>query len=768
MKVVRTLLTTALLLFFFQNQAQTLRGVVRDGASGERLVGASLTLRPATTAAPATTVTDTAGAYVFRAMKPGIYQLDIDYGGYRPMVIWDIRIAAGKETVLDIDYDQSLSLPEMSVLARANPAGRPLPPLGAVPLTRAQTERVAATFFDPARLAQAYPGVSGNDDQANGMSIRGNSPAGVRWRLEGLDVVNPNHLPNAGTFADRPVAASGGVLLFSAQLLDNSTLLTGSLPAGYGDALAGTMDIRLRPGNDRQHEFTFQAGLLGLDAAAEGPLTGRGKSSYLVNYRYSTVGLLSQMGIPFGDEKIVFQDLSIHLAAPRTRAGDFNVFVLFGNSANDFQHKPDSAAIEAYKDVFDIDYTSRTLIAGAGWQKQLGRRTRIKAAHAHSGQVNDRIAQPGGIANGMYQKDYSDEQIAASSLSLSHYLPGRWRLDEGVSYVLKQYRYDIGRDSETSGGDFKTETVQPWAQASWASASGQTSVVAGVHGLLWLNETAIAEPRFSAVQRFGRRHSLSASWGIHSQTPAWWQYDGQLIRSSQTGLRYAWHSTDEAWRASLEGFWQTISDAAALFYPNGPVSVLNESEAPFPYFTGQKGQSEGRNYGVELGAEHRFAAGWFLLANATFFRAQTRLENRGWENSRWDLRRIVHLSGGKEWQKTTGERKTRAFGCSGRLTWSGGMRAMPIDLAASEAAAGTVFDAAAGFRVQQPDFFRLDGRVYWRTSIGDRRNSTFAMDFQNMTLRENVAYRYYDPWTKQVETKLQLGLIPNLSWRLEL
>lgn len=48
--------------------------------------------------------------------------------------------------------------------------------------------------------------------------------------------------------------------MFSAQLLDQSALLTGSQPTGYGDAIAGTMDIRLRPGNDQRHgEFTAQA-----------------------------------------------------------------------------------------------------------------------------------------------------------------------------------------------------------------------------------------------------------------------------------------------------------------------------------------------------------------------------------------------------------------------------------------------------------------------------------------------------------------------------
>ncbi|MCB0576818.1 MAG: hypothetical protein KDC61_19825, partial [Saprospiraceae bacterium] len=138
-----------------------------------------------------------------------------------------------------------------------------------------------------------------------------------------------------------------------------------------------------------------------------------------------------------------------------------------------------------------------------------------------------------------------------------------------------------------------------------------------------------------------------------------------------------------------------------------------------------------------------------------------------WRSTRWDSRRIINVTAGKEWQRDKRPGQVRSFGLNGRIGLAGGLRAMPIDVAASEAAGMTVFDAGEGFSVQQKDYFRLDIRIYWKRSLGDRRNSTFAMDFQNATMQENEAYRYYDPFTLQVETKKQLGLIPNISWRLE-
>jgi outer membrane receptor protein involved in Fe transport len=138
-----------------------------------------------------------------------------------------------------------------------------------------------------------------------------------------------------------------------------------------------------------------------------------------------------------------------------------------------------------------------------------------------------------------------------------------------------------------------------------------------------------------------------------------------------------------------------------------------------------------------------------------------------WRNARWDLGHLANATVGKEWYRERSEDKVKAFGINGRLVWTGGYRAMEIDAVASEVAKTTVFDTDGGFQVRQSDYFRFDLRVYWKRSLGARRNSTFAMDFQNVTGQKNMAYRFYDPFTKKIETKYQLEFVPNLSWRLE-
>ncbi|MBK8193494.1 MAG: TonB-dependent receptor [Lewinellaceae bacterium] len=455
----------------------------------------------------------------------------------------------------------------------------------------------------------------------------------------------------------------------------------------------------------------------------------------------------------------------MHLSAPVGRNGELSAFALFGNSKNVFEHKTDSSEIKAFKDLFDISFDSYTHIAGLSWRQRIGSKTSMRVATVASGQVNKRTSQPFGTELGVYQYDRSDEDVQSHVLTISHLPARRLRLEGGASYVSRDYQYTIDRGIATAAGLYQTESVQPWASAKWTTPNERTTFSAGLHGLWWLQHGFRAEPRFSVTQRFGSRHALSASWGLFSQTPSWWQGEVLLV-AEHYGLRYTWQLSP-TWTLRSELFSQYIDNAPVIPYQDAYISVLSESEAVIPNVFEVAQGSDGQNYGIELGAERLLMNGWFLLANATILKAQTALNGLDWEDSRWDIGRVVNLTLGREWQRMDGAPKAKFFGISGRAVWSGGFRAMPVDAVASADAATTVYSAANGFSIQQPDFFRLDLRVYWKRSLGDRRNSTFAMDFQNATMQKNTAYRYFDPFTKSAETKYQLGLIPNISWRLE-
>jgi hypothetical protein len=779
MKIVNfaIVLLFSIVLYPFVSYGQTLRGLVRDADNGEAIVGATIALqyqRNGTT--PVALATNPEGEFVFENLRAGYYSISINAQGYERQTLVEIHVVAGKEQLLEISLRRSAAQLE-EVTIRATLPGRRTPlPLGEIPLTRDQTLRFPAMFFDPARLAAAYPGVAQTDDGTNNLSIRGNSPASVRWRLEGVDIVNPNHLPNAGTFSDRLSAAGGGVLMFSAQLLDNSSLLTGAMPAGYGDALGGIMDMNLRRGNNRRHEFTAQAGLIGLDLAAEGPMGKSGKNSYLANYRYSTVGLLGQLGVSFGDEQINFQDFSFNLNLAGRKGGHWSVFGMGGLSENIFKHKTDTAEIKAYKDFFDIDYASKTAVIGASNWSPLWRNAWIKTSVAWSAQAMDRNSiSP--VLPDRNTRDRLDENKISAAFTFSQRLGKKWGLLLGANANRNNFDLSaIGENQIDRRMDYEVLLLQPWVQAAWNSADGNTQLRIGAHSMIFRQPypaffqnddyAKSLEPRVSVSQRFGK-HRLSAAFGLYSQVaPAWlFQRNLPLTRSAKGSIGYQWNITNE-WVFSAELFQQSITDA---FFANPPLFYsLNAVE----YQPGNDffaiTSIDGTNRGIELSVERRLANGWFLLANASWINSQSSEPGSSgsrFVSTRWDYGHLTNLTFGKEWQREKRPGKERTIGLNARSVWNGGARA--ADYYYDQATNTTQQDETRGYNRQFADYFRVDLRVYWRKNLGNRRNSTFALDLQNLTNRLNLAYHYYDQYTGKIATKYQIGTIPNFSWRLE-
>jgi len=151
--------------------------------------------------------------------------------------------------------------------------------------------------------------VNSAKDQRNDIIIRGNSPSGLLWRLEDTDIPNPNHFAEGGT-------TGGPVGMLNNNLLVNSDFFTSAFPAEYGNALSGVFDLKMRNGNTDRHEFLFQSGFNGFELGAEGPFNKKHQSSYLANYRYSTLQLVDNI-IDFGTSGVPkYQDFSYKLNFP--------------------------------------------------------------------------------------------------------------------------------------------------------------------------------------------------------------------------------------------------------------------------------------------------------------------------------------------------------------------------------------------------------------------------------------------------------------------
>src|SRR5690606_12556767 len=118
------------------------------------------------------------------------HNLKISLLGYSDQFVNNVLLTAGKELFLNIELEEQIMEME-EVVIEGKDKSKPNNEMSTVS-TRTfsieETKRYAGSLNDPARMAKNFAGVSGTNDSRNDIIIRGNSPLGVLWRLEGLDI----------------------------------------------------------------------------------------------------------------------------------------------------------------------------------------------------------------------------------------------------------------------------------------------------------------------------------------------------------------------------------------------------------------------------------------------------------------------------------------------------------------------------------------------------------------------------------------------------
>lgn len=319
-------LTGTVMILHAQKLTQTIIGQVIDKQSEQSLPGATVTI-PGTSPLLVTS-TDTHGNFKFGNIPIGRVSVQVSYVGYETVTQGNLYLNSGKELVLHFEMEEKVqNIKEVTITANSskeNPVND-MALISARSFTVEETEKYAGSRGNVSRMASNYAGVSFANDSRNDIIIRGNSPSGLLWRLEDVDVPNPNHFAENGT-------TGGPVSMLNNNDLRNSDFMTGAFPAEYGNALSGVFDLKMRNGNTEKHEFLGQIGFNGFELGAEGPINKATGSSYLANYRYSTLDVMSRLGINFGTAGIPkYQDLNFKVVFPVAK-GMISIFGLAGQS----------------------------------------------------------------------------------------------------------------------------------------------------------------------------------------------------------------------------------------------------------------------------------------------------------------------------------------------------------------------------------------------------------------------------------------------------
>lgn len=725
---------------------------------------------------------DTLGAYTdergiarFERVKTGYYQAVVRYIGFETHVQGDLLVQASRPSKLEVAL-QIQNLPDICVVGE--PIVSILNPISTIQLTVEQALRFPATFQDPARLAATYPGVVVQNDQGNNLIVRGNSPLFNHWRLEGMEITNPNHTANAGTLSDRITQAGGGVNMLSAQVLANSRLLKGAYPAFYDNALGGILDMYFRPGLTDQPHFTLQAGLIGVEAAAEGPFKRSGEASYLVNYRYSTIGLLNLLGLELGDEAIQFQDLSFHVKVPLAPQTDLRLFGVGGQSSNLFEPSLDSTLWEEQRDQTEVLFLSRQTTAGFVLTQDLGTMVEGTLRGMISDWQSERTSEI--LDSTLMYQPFSEDAFRQTQASLNTHWEIRWgptrQLNAGITGTWRNFAQTgflaPNNERQPYAGKISILEGQAYAQGQWAWGR-RWGLDLGV-SYLWQNAIAGGtwQPTGTIYWKFKPGQQIQMNYRGQAQSPPL----SLLAEEDQTG---ALISPDLDWmrgRILSLGYQQRLGKRFVLeaeLYQQwlrqipvegteSPFSAINLVQV-FRYERSPlNSNGGGMNRGVEVNVRTFSFDTWYINLSSTLYQSQYQGSDQVWRSTAFDGRYLFYATGGRSFSFSKHPNRTLELHGSGVVR--GGLRYQPIDVFVSKAAGYTVFQEK-GFTEQLSPYFRMDVRLTYRWEKPRRTNHIY-LDLQNASNQQNTAFFYYDPRQETVLEKRQLGLIPILSYRL--
>ncbi|WP_128545023.1 TonB-dependent receptor [Larkinella soli] len=788
---MKTLTTLFLLLFTLAaysqttRPTQTVRGTILDAASRTPVVGAAV--RVVDSEPLIGTVTDTDGRFRLTNVPVGRIKLKITSVGYEDLALNEVIVNAGKEVVLDLPLTESVSsLSEVNVsYKRAEDrtvATNEMATVSARPFNAADAARFAGSFGDPSRMAANFAGVSGANDARNDIIVRGNSPASLLWRLEGVNIPNPNHFGSLGT-------SGGPVSLLNNNLLAKSDFLTGAFPAEYANALGSVFDVRLRKGNDEKREFLGQLGFNGLEAGAEGPYSKKSKASYLINYRYSFLGLMKNIGF-----EIVgvpqYQDFTFKTDIPVGKRGHLSAWTLAGRSNATFLGKDvDTEKPDAYGDENTntrVKYS--TGIAALSYEHRFSDRTygKLTFSGSQSTQLfegdtilykNDKVIDREIRAE---KADFTQRKLSLNAF-LSHKISAKDKVSGGVITDLIQYDlsnqeyYPAARSLRNSQG----ETMLTQVYGQWKHRFDERLTLNGglTFQYLELNGSTALEPRAGLTYQLSPGSSLNVAYGLHSMMQPILTY---FYQSPQPDGRYALTNRDlgfmrshhavvgydrmlrENLRLKVEAYHQWIFDAPVERTPSY-FSLLTEGSDFAPVDKGNLiNAGTGRNYGLEVTLEKYFADNYYFLVTTSLFESKYKGSDGIERNTPFNNRFVANVLAGREFR--VGKRGN-VFSINWKLTTAGGRYVTPINFNRSAEVGREIRDYNRAFTDQQTAYFRTDIKIGYKINRA-RLTHELALDLQNLTNNQNIFQQAYNPRTNRIGTAYQQGFLPIPFYRL--
>lgn len=795
-------------------QTQVLRGQVRDKESHQALqaevkiitFGADSSLH---------TNTNAQGEFSLSNVPVGRQDIQITSAGYKTSILNNIVVTSAKEVVLQVDMeDEVLVISEVTIKGKPK-QGEPNNENALVSVRQFsvdETDRFAGSRGDPARMASNFAGVQGADDSRNDIVIRGNSPQGVLWRLEGIDIPNPNHFAIPGT-------TGGPVSIINNKILSNSDFFTGAFPAEYGNSTAGAFDLRMRNGNNSKREYSSQLGFLGWDLLAEGPFSTKSKASYMFTYRYSTLALFSALKIPIGTDAVPhYQDASFKLNFPMKHDASLSFFGIGGvSNINILISDQKESSTNLYGDNDrDQKFGSAMGVIGSSYTKKTGKKSYLKATIAFSTQSVDahhrlvfRHATDTFEKKGETYFRFAldslvpnlDYRFRTNTAGINLFANTKLSSIATIRYGIQITRYGYLFQDSNRNFDFMDTAhywkwytrwnstgsgllLQPYIQGKWRLgrdlqvSAGITSQIFSIRddkSGLHHTSTDLIQPRLGIRYQTGRKSSLNLGLGRHSQIQPGYTYFYMLPGNTtphnlSMGMTKSNHIVlgfdqiiGKDKRIKIETYYQQLSNIP-VETKSSSFSLANTGSGFSRFFPDTlQNTGTGRNYGIEFTLEKFFTKGYYYMVTASLFDAKYKGSDGVLRNSDFNTKYAFNALIAKEWKLT----KRGVLNVGGKITAAGARRYSPMDtLATLRNREYTEINAQKNTLTFGSPYRRLDIRISWKINA-KKVTHEFAMDLVNVTNRKNILKYSYISEPPYAHQTYQLGFLPLFYYKLD-
>ena len=763
-----------------QNNKQNIRGIVIDKLSQTPLIGAKIQIINF----EKQTLSDAKGNYILTEIAPDRYEVRVTFLGYKEVVIPNVIVTSGKEVILDISMEDEFKKLDDVIIKTSNKAGtiNKLATVSARTFSMEEVNRYAGGRSDVARLAANFAGVSTPDDSRNDIVIRGNSPVGVLWRIDGMNVTNPNHFAAVGT-------TGGALSALNTNLLKNSDFFTSAFPAEYGNATSGVFDLGFRNGNSKKRETTLQLGVItGLEATTEGPINKEKGSSYLVGYRYGLASVAQAVGVNIGTTATPsYQDLSFKINSGTTKFGKFSMFGILASSTINIGGGNSNSL---YGNGNQVDFASKIGIIGINHFKQINAKSFISTTIGLNYCKTDQTSYDfDRMVNINFTKEISNVAKTGYNFSSTYNLKinSKCFIKAGIQdelmgldlfYKTKQNFADTWK--QVWDYNKYTNLAQAFVHGKY-NISEKLILNAGIHSQkFFLNKSFSVEPRLGLKYALNSKSSFSLGYGLHSQMQPINVY---FLQTQNADGSYSYNNKNldftksqhfvlgydlqpfKDWRLKTEIYYQAIS--------NVPVNTFSSSYSMLNTGSSFKTDLEdnlinagtGKNYGAEVTIEKFFSKGYYGLFTSSLYSSKYKGSDDIERNTAFNGKYVFNILGGKEWK--VGNEKRNKISSDIKFTNAGGRAYTPFDIVASQNTGHEVLSADA-YSSNYTNYFRLDLKGSYTINCKTKKLSqSFSLDLQNVTNHKNMFSQSYDNQRMNLNTTYQLGFFPNFIYKLQ-